>query len=115
MAHKSRGQGGCRYCVMIHGRKRSGRYRARGIAMCVAQENMPRCHKKAKDRGLTCEKYIAYEKEVYDRYEKARIIAEQIANSPTWIPRHQRAREVQGILQSAIQEYLLRHNLSRGE
>ena len=46
---------GCNYCVIIHNRKRRGRRRARGIAMCLAQEEMTRCHKKFDERGPGCE------------------------------------------------------------
>ena len=46
---------GCRYCVIIHNRKRRGRKRARGIAMCLAQGEMTRCDKKRHDRGPGCE------------------------------------------------------------
>jgi hypothetical protein len=45
---------GCRYCVIIHNRKRRGRKRARGVAMCLAQEDMTRCHVKWDERGPGC-------------------------------------------------------------
>lgn len=46
---------GCRYCVIVHNRKRRGRKRARGIAMCLAQDDMIRCQKKRGERGPGCE------------------------------------------------------------
>jgi len=46
---------GCRYCVIVHNRKRRGRKRARGIAMCLAQDEMTQCHKKRPERGSGCE------------------------------------------------------------
>ncbi len=47
---------GCQYCVIIHNRKRRGRKRARGTAMCLAQgEEMTRCEKKRAERGPGCE------------------------------------------------------------
>ncbi len=46
---------GCQYCVIIHNRKRRGRKRARGTAMCLAQPEMTRCHKKRSERGPGCE------------------------------------------------------------
>jgi hypothetical protein len=46
---------GCSYCVILHNRKRHGRRRARGVAMCLAQEEMTRCHKKWYERGPGCE------------------------------------------------------------
>ncbi len=45
---------GCKYCVIIHNRKRRGRKRARGVAMCLAQEEMTRCDQKRSDRGPGC-------------------------------------------------------------
>ena len=50
---------GCRYCVIIHNRKRRGRKRARGVAMCLAQEAMTRCHMKWYERGPGCEYHDA--------------------------------------------------------
>ena len=29
---------GCKFCIIVHFRKRHGRKRARGVAMCLAQE-----------------------------------------------------------------------------
>ena len=46
---------GCKYCVIVHNRKRRGRKRARGIAMCLAQEEMTRCDRKWDERGPGCE------------------------------------------------------------
>ena len=46
---------GCQYCVIIHNRKRRGRKRARGIAMCLAQKEMTKCDKKRPERGPGCE------------------------------------------------------------
>jgi hypothetical protein len=46
---------GCKYCVIVHFRKRHGRKRARGVAMCLAQQEMTRCHKKWNERGPGCE------------------------------------------------------------
>ena len=46
---------GCRYCVIMHHRKRRGKRRARGIAMCLAQEDLIRCDKKWDERGPGCE------------------------------------------------------------
>jgi hypothetical protein len=46
---------GCKYCVIVHFRKRQGRKRARGVAMCLAQQEMTRCHKKWDERGPGCE------------------------------------------------------------
>jgi len=46
---------GCRYCVIVHNRKRRGRKRARGTAMCLAQDEMVQCHKKRSERGPGCE------------------------------------------------------------
>jgi hypothetical protein len=45
---------GCRYCVIMHNRKRRGRKRARGVAMCLAQTEMARCEKSANERGPGC-------------------------------------------------------------
>jgi hypothetical protein len=39
----------------MHHRKRRGKQRARGIAMCLAQEELSRCHKKWNERGSGCE------------------------------------------------------------
>lgn len=50
---------GCRYCVIIHNRKRRGRKRARGVAMCLAQEDMTRCHKNSDERGPGCKHHDA--------------------------------------------------------
>ncbi len=46
---------GCQYCVIVHGRKRRGRKRARGTAMCLAQKEMTKCDKKRDERGPGCE------------------------------------------------------------
>ena len=46
---------GCRYCVIMHHRKRRGKQRARGVAMCLAQEDLIRCDKKWHERGPGCE------------------------------------------------------------
>jgi hypothetical protein len=46
---------GCQYCVIIHNRKRRGRKRARGTAMCLAQKEMTKCDKKRPERGPGCE------------------------------------------------------------
>jgi hypothetical protein len=46
---------GCQYCVIIHNRKRHGRKRARGTAMCLAQNEMTKCDKKRSERGPGCE------------------------------------------------------------
>jgi hypothetical protein len=46
---------GCRYCVIMHNRKRRGRKRVRGIAMCLAREELTRCNKKLDERGPGCE------------------------------------------------------------
>jgi hypothetical protein len=46
---------GCQYCVIIHNRKRHGRKRARGTAMCLAQKEMTKCDKRQSERGLGCE------------------------------------------------------------
>lgn len=46
---------GCQYCVIIHNRKRRGRKRARGTAMCLAQKEMTKCDKKRAERGPGCE------------------------------------------------------------
>jgi hypothetical protein len=59
---------GCRYCVIVHNRKRRGRKRARGIAMCLAQEKMTRCHKKCDERGPGCEYHDA---KLYEAYKQA--------------------------------------------
>ena len=50
---------GCQYCVIIHNRKRRGRKRARGVAMCLAQSEMTKCHKKRPERGPGCELHDA--------------------------------------------------------
>jgi hypothetical protein len=50
---------GCRYCVIMHNRKRRGRQRARGVAMCLAREELTRCNKKLDERGLGCEHHDA--------------------------------------------------------
>ena len=46
---------GCQFCVIIHNRKRRGRKRARGTAMCLAQREMTKCDKKRPERGPGCE------------------------------------------------------------
>lgn len=46
---------GCQYCVIIHNRKRRGRKRARGTAMCLAQKEMTKCDKRRPERGPGCE------------------------------------------------------------
>jgi hypothetical protein len=46
---------GCQYCVIIHNRKRHGKKRARGTAMCLAQKEMIKCDKKRSERGPGCE------------------------------------------------------------
>ena len=46
---------GCQYCVIVHNRKRNGRKRARGAAMCLAQDEMTKCDKKRPERGPGCE------------------------------------------------------------
>jgi hypothetical protein len=46
---------GCKYCVIMHHRKRRGKRRARGTAMCLAQEELTRCHTKRHKRGPGCE------------------------------------------------------------
>lgn len=46
---------GCRYCVIMHHRKRRGKRRARGVAMCLAQAELTRCDKKWNERGPGCE------------------------------------------------------------
>ena len=48
---------GCQYCVIVHNRKRRGRRLARGVAMCLAQQEMTRCDRKSYDRGPGCEWY----------------------------------------------------------
>ena len=45
---------GCKYCVIIHHRKRRGRKLARGVAMCLAQDDMTRCEQKSNERGPGC-------------------------------------------------------------
>jgi hypothetical protein len=50
---------GCRYCVIMHNRKRRGRQRARGVAMCLAREELTRCSKKLEERGPGCEHHDA--------------------------------------------------------
>ena len=50
---------GCRYCVIMHHRKRQGRKRARGVAMCLAQAEMARCEKRWDERGPGCELHDA--------------------------------------------------------
>ena len=50
---------GCRYCVIMHHRKRQGRKRARGVAMCLAQAEMVRCEKRWDERGPGCELHDA--------------------------------------------------------
>lgn len=45
---------GCRYCVIMHHRKRRGRKRARGVAMCLAQDEMTRCEQRSDERGPGC-------------------------------------------------------------
>ena len=50
---------GCQYCVIVHNRKRRGRKRARGIAMCLAQQEMTRCHKQWDEPGPGCEYHDA--------------------------------------------------------
>ena len=46
---------GCKYCVIIHHRKRCGKKLARGVAMCLAQHDMTRCEQKSNERGPGCE------------------------------------------------------------
>ncbi len=46
---------GCRYCVIVHNRKRKGRRLARGVAMCLAQQEMTRCDRRSHERGTGCE------------------------------------------------------------
>lgn len=46
---------GCQYYVIIHNRKRRGRKRARGTAMCLAQNEMTKCDKMRSERGPGCE------------------------------------------------------------
>lgn len=46
---------GCQYCVIIHNRKRRGRKLARGVAMCLARQEMTRCEQKSDERGRGCE------------------------------------------------------------
>jgi hypothetical protein len=50
---------GCRYCVIMHHRKRRGRKLARGVAMCLAQAEMTRCEKPWDERGPGCELHDA--------------------------------------------------------
>ena len=50
---------GCRYCVIMHNRKRRGKKRARGVAMCLAREELTRCSKKLDERGPGCEYHDA--------------------------------------------------------
>jgi len=53
---------GCQFCVIIHNRKRRGRKLARGIAMCLAQQEMTRCEQKSDERGPGCEWHDAKSK-----------------------------------------------------
>lgn len=46
---------GCMYCVIMHNRKRRNRKRARGVAMCLAREELTRCDKQLDERGPGCE------------------------------------------------------------
>ena len=46
---------GCRYCVIMHHRKRRGKRRAQGIAMCLAHEELTPCYMKWNERGPGCE------------------------------------------------------------
>ena len=46
---------GCKYCVILHNRKRRNRKRARGVAMCLAREELKRCHQPLDERGPGCE------------------------------------------------------------
>jgi hypothetical protein len=62
---------GCRYCVIMHHRKRHGKKRARGVAMCLAQAELTRCEKRADERGPGCE------------FHDAKIVA---ANQPALEP-----------------------------
>jgi hypothetical protein len=39
----------------MHHRKRRGKRRARGLAMCLAQKELTRCHRKWNERGAGCE------------------------------------------------------------
>jgi hypothetical protein len=48
------GQRGCRYCVIIHHRRRCGKTRGRGTAMCLAQGAMRRCATPVAERGPGC-------------------------------------------------------------
>ncbi len=50
---------GCKYCVIIHQRKRRGRKLVRGVAMCLAQDDMTRCEQISNERGPGCEWYDA--------------------------------------------------------
>jgi len=50
---------GCRYCVIMHNRQRRGRQRARGVAMCLAREELTRCNRKVDERGPGCEHHDA--------------------------------------------------------
>ncbi len=50
---------GCRYCVIMHFRRRRGRKLARGIAMCLARTELTRCEKKRYERGPGCEYHDA--------------------------------------------------------
>ena len=50
---------GCKYCVIMHNRKRRGRKRARGMAMCLARGELTPCDKKLDERGLGCEYHDA--------------------------------------------------------
>ena len=50
---------GCKYCVIMHHRKRRGKRRARGVAMCLAQEELVRCQRKWDERGPGCEYHDA--------------------------------------------------------
>ena len=46
---------GCKYCVIMHYRKRRGKRRARGVAMCLAQQELLRCQGQWDARGPGCE------------------------------------------------------------
>lgn len=63
---------GCQYCVIIHNRKRRGRKRARGTAMCLAQHEMTKCDKKRSERGPGCEHHDSKLRQFYSPPPEAR-------------------------------------------
>jgi hypothetical protein len=67
---------GCRYCVIVHNRKRRGRKRARGIAMCLAQGEMVQCDKKRPERGPGC-KY--HDKKIEDTPEEPPTLTAELS------------------------------------